>query len=585
MGSLCQRENTVVDRVRIRSRFRDALEAQQRIDHLLRCAELRPSTLPPSAILIIRVLRSQEPQAGWLKHKSVYLPTSWQQAITRELDRLAAQAARPVSGSVPTSAEAVVFADHAELLAFLARDWVRGTLRTHWWWSAFLRHGDAELGVLREWMQAPQFVPAAFDILAAQRCATEFLQLLPTEVASSLLDHVLAAFAIPRVNRPVAHAEASPSLDEEYLSQPAIDPWLPLVPEASAARDLAPGKKILLVQALTLIRAPVGARDIAFQQRLVNWQSWAESVVEHRTKEDRAPQSETAAPTAVDINIALQTADQPVCTAVENPLQLSGMEADAAVSLPRAGPLIVEITESSRPEIHAVEAEIEERLEQLGSRRVPASLESSFGGIFFLLNVALHLKLYADFTSPRCENLSLDIWDFLCLVGARFVPKEQHTDPVFPLLATLACRMPEQAPGEHFHPPENWHLPQEWLDVFPETAEIRKTFVGGRCQVLHPAGFLLSDEQLDSTTPPIRRLDRWLNWISTYIEARLARALGRGDAAQFLCAIPARPSFTNSRLDVFYGLDVYPVEIRKAGLDRDPGWIPAAGRFVAFHFE
>jgi len=28
-----------------------------------------------------------------------------------------------------------------------------------------------------------------------------------------------------------------------------------------------------------------------------------------------------------------------------------------------------------------------------------------------------------------------------------------------------------------------------------------------------------------------------------------------------------------------------PLEIRLAGLDRDPGWIPAAGRFLAFHFS
>ena len=26
-------------------------------------------------------------------------------------------------------------------------------------------------------------------------------------------------------------------------------------------------------------------------------------------------------------------------------------------------------------------------------------------------------------------------------------------------------------------------------------------------------------------------------------------------------------------------------EIRMAGLDRDPGWVPAAGRVISFHFE
>jgi hypothetical protein len=27
-----------------------------------------------------------------------------------------------------------------------------------------------------------------------------------------------------------------------------------------------------------------------------------------------------------------------------------------------------------------------------------------------------------------------------------------------------------------------------------------------------------------------------------------------------------------------------PLQIRFAGLDRDPGWVPAAGRFITFHF-
>jgi hypothetical protein len=76
-----------------------------------------------------------------------------------------------------------------------------------------------------------------------------------------------------------------------------------------------------------------------------------------------------------------------------------------------------------------------------------------------------------------------------------------------------------------------------------------------------------------------------LNWIAGYIRARLVRALGRDDAAEFLCRIPARIAFTPTHLDVFYSLDHHPIEIRLAGLDRDPGWIPAAGRYVRFHFD
>ena len=43
----------------------------------------------------------------------------------------------------------------------------------------------------------------------------------------------------------------------------------------------------------------------------------------------------------------------------------------------------------------------------------------------------------------------------------------------------------------------------------------------------------------------------------------------------------AAPRSTSVRLP----LAELPIAIRLAGLDRDPGWIPAAGRSVAFHFE
>jgi hypothetical protein len=42
---------------------------------------------------------------------------------------------------------------------------------------------------------------------------------------------------------------------------------------------------------------------------------------------------------------------------------------------------------------------------------------------------------------------------------------------------------------------------------------------------------------------------------------------------------------TATRLNVTFELARLPLAVRLAGLDRDPGWVPAAGRYVAFHFE
>ncbi|MGZ4878242.1 MAG: hypothetical protein ACXVIO_08675, partial [Candidatus Angelobacter sp.] len=81
------------------------------------------------------------------------------------------------------------------------------------------------------------------------------------------------------------------------------------------------------------------------------------------------------------------------------------------------------------------------------------------------------------------------------------------------------------------------------------------------------------------------RLQRWVGWMASYFRARLLRALGRDDAVALLCGRPARVVLTLTHVDVTFSLDHHPIEIRMSGLDRDPGWIPAAGRYVSFQFK
>jgi hypothetical protein len=136
-------------------------------------------------------------------------------------------------------------------------------------------------------------------------------------------------------------------------------------------------------------------------------------------------------------------------------------------------------------------------------------------------------------------------------------------------------------------------------------------------QVAHPAGFLVLDLPRDDDAPAqqlatemqayadlhagvlvraslARRLRgrtplaRWLTRLTAYVRVRLRYALGRQSSrrvGQQLCALPARVALTTTHLDVFMSLRELPIAVRLSGLDRDPGWIPAAGRFVAFHFD
>src|SRR6202007_1106731 len=90
-------------------------------------------------------------------------------------------------------------------------------------------------------------------------------------------------------------------------------------------------------------------------------------------------------------------------------------------------------------------------------------IETSLGGLLYLINLALYLNLYADFTCPAPEESELGIWDFLTLVGSELTHGAAGDDPIFSLLATLAGRDQDEPAGKNFEPSDHWRLPIEWL--------------------------------------------------------------------------------------------------------------------------
>jgi hypothetical protein len=159
-------------------------------------------------------------------------------------------------------------------------------------------------------------------------------------------------------------------------------------------------------------------------------------------------------------------------------------------------------------------------------------IHTDLGGVFFLLNLALEQRLYGDFTRPADCGLPLSPWDLLALVGPRLLGRSMPDDPVWNLLARLAGRdrTPLRAP----------RAMRRWA---------------------------------------IRLSARW----RTALSARLD--LPQGRAAALLVELPAEVVCTPTRVEVRFQLIDLPVALRVAGLDRDPGWIPAAGRSVAFRFD
>jgi hypothetical protein len=253
-------------------------------------------------------------------------------------------------------------------------------------------------------------------------------------------------------------------------------------------------------------------------------------------------------------------------------------------------------------------------------------LETAFGGLFYLINIGIYLELYADFTTPAQPGLPLTIWDFLALLGFRLLGATIQDDPIWPLLSLLAGRTEQEPPGTYFEPLADWRLPALWLNPFPHENSWQWAEAQGRLYVYHPAGFLILDipimdnreEQLklemqaydkygkvtltareghlspsiitsDKTSNPpgtSSQVVRWLDWLAPYLYARLQRALGTNDdPIPTMCMHNAHIAISTTHLDVYLSLATLPIEVRIAGLDRNPGWVPAAGRYVTFYFD
>jgi hypothetical protein len=89
---------------------------------------------------------------------------------------------------------------------------------------------------------------------------------------------------------------------------------------------------------------------------------------------------------------------------------------------------------------------------------------------------------------------------------------------------------------------------------------------------------------LEFAEPP-DTLAGWAERLASYSRARLALALGGAGEVERALALPARIYAGDVRVDVIFPLGELPIAVRLAGLDRNPGWVPAAGRDIRFHFE
>lgn len=257
---------------------------------------------------------------------------------------------------------------------------------------------------------------------------------------------------------------------------------------------------------------------------------------------------------------------------------------------------------------------------QLASGLLPKAgddpIDTAFGGLFYAINVALRLGLYGDFTAPRQPGLPFSLFDVLGMIAVSVLGEELRRDPLWAALGSLAGYPAADEWDPCSDVPDAWFVPDHALTALDQGSGVwRWQTAKHRLQVLHPAGFLAADVPWPgrASTADARRLverfhqlgsigslrrstrlmpecsgNAWLGGLTSLFRAFVAAAIhspGNPDALLYLVRRKASVHLTPTRLDIHFSLDEHPIEIRIAGLDRDPGWIPAAGRTIAFHYD
>lgn len=527
-------ERTWIGSLSARAADGDRLAAQLRWSRAFASADLRAASQPAGSILCVR--RVSVAQRGW------------QSAANRSVDAAMARAERPADGIVLPRSEAVLFRDSAELLACLMRDWAAGRLGAFWWWRLFAGTPPDTARATAALVRNARAFPHACKLLLRWEALEPVWRRLPEPTVSRVLLETFRVFGVA-VPAPAATCSRKGGAVESEVTQ-VVAPGSSGSPPA----QLGPPEAVLrllrrvvwaslpeegaagVLALLTLAEAPHIARQPLFLEKAARWI--------REVREEPRPSARRGAARAAPAETQQVEVDSEAVTSAPPGIEIAGS--------PRFGDAIPEpIQPEKPPEGRLAEACPREAAERTPpaelQQRFPAPAESppeptpalaseegvetAFAGVFFLLNVAISTGLYADFTEPLTRRTDLSPWDYLALMGLLAAGIVFTEDPIDGVLADLAGRRKDEPPG---------------------------TEAG--------AGLEWAAAHAASLAP----------WLSELLET--------DDPFQLLVCLRGCVFVSGEQVSVEFPAAEHPLSIRMAGFDRDPGFIPAAGRTMTFRF-
>lgn len=612
---------------RVRCHADEAASARAALERWLAALDLAHHGLPPTAILLVR--RTRAP-----------LRALAPEAANDPLAAVLHLAARPArDGFVPAAAGAVWFADEAELLACLARDWVAGIAAGCWWWAVALGRAPDAPAVLQRWLASARAVPAALAAVPGDWPRRWFESAGP-EGRARLLQALAAAFPVGEATQRAVLAHDAPVAAGGFSPRSA-DPPGPAgrgptetagsrapPPDAAAAllalcATLAAQPMVALEEGFAATLAPKAAARADAESELTlgpavrqpfiadvetppasHLDDLAEPAAEldrHATHPPGLPLAKPAFEVTVGVPPATGT------SATRDPAPADPGAGKRSRAMPRERAATPALAAAAGPPDAVTVPRVRGPQPRPAVPEAPpfeTPLGSNHASLFFALNAAIALGLYGDFTQPRHAGLPVSPWQFLGALGRACFGRRFAADP---LAGWLGARDPAPMPAR---PPGEWRADPAALRSFAQVEAGWHAVVGpGGLVLRHPAGFVAA-WSAEGDAPALDRLCAELNvapqrvvvhrrrrpprpprdllqLCMPMVSARLALALGMParPACAFALALPGRVCAGAQRVDVHLSLAALPLAVRLAGLDRDPGWLPAAGCDFRFHFD
>lgn len=610
----------------------DSVAARLALSSALGRAELHAAHLPPPAVLIVRHLALPAVNAQAVRQGAGRVDPAWERAAGERLAAVYRRAVRPALEAAPAQCDAVLFADEAELLAALALDISQGRAQGRWWWQAFRRRWgglapDRLPAVLVEW---PQALPAALRLMHQQDRAEPVLRALAPRQARQVMDVLWRAFGVappdlsgawPASSEPPAAREAAGAGATSPAGHPPA-PWRDWLPDSAVTAALAPECLCLLGSALALAHAPAAAQAPAFRAAVVRW--WQHECAARQPAAAAAPgavgqahqQPSAEAPRPrerFDLPGAPPDAPRLVASAPPGEVQREYSSGPPAAQRQKpASPAAPHLPAGANAPLPAPHMTVQETRPadqrpapaqaQLAPDAAAAGVEvrgaapdlaggvaTELAGVLFLVNVMQQLNLPACFEAEWRLASQIGAWGTLELLGrallaesARLPRLEQDgsvaglsADPLWAALAAIDGRGPGELPGAQFAGAGDvLHIPPAWQSWLAREAGQAIDLVSQAPL----AGPLLAGVSRD--------MRRWLAALTLLLRQMLLRALDdAADAALALLLRRGQLYVTSSHVDLIMPLDSVSLAVRRAGLDFDPGWLPAFGRVIQFHYR